>query len=348
MGENEFFEPVYPSEAAHSIMGALPLNLKAEMSSGERLFLAEMLLKTRPRKCLEVGVSAGGSSVIMLSALHSLYGDDMPALHSIDLCERYYRDNSLETGFQVNNFPHLKPFHKLFTGGLACEFMEEIGGGIDFVLLDTVHFLPGELLDYLMVLPYLSDNATIVLHDTNIHTIEGKTSKREWEFSNNLLLSAIHGKKFIMGDFCLQHPIKSFPQMPNIGAVKINSDTKKMIFNVINLLSIGWRYSPTPQQLELILKYVENKYDIYFANYLKMTFEFQKFYFPYFINKISDNKLKNKNTFQLPYRIINKYLFIKKIQYSLFSKITSGTLKEKCISKRNFYTMKYKNFRNNA
>ena len=343
MSQNEFFETVHPGEDAQRIMASLPLSLKAEMSSRERLFLVEMLLKTRPRKCLEVGVSAGGSSVIMLSALHALYGEDMPVLHSIDLCKRYYRDNSLETGFQVNDFPHLKPFHKLFTGGLACEFMEEIGDGIDFVLLDTVHFLPGELLDYLMVLPYLNDNATIVLHDTNIHTIAGRTPKREWEFSNNILLSAIHGKKFVMENFCLQYSGNTFPQMPNIGAVKINNNTKKCIFDVINLLSLGWRYTPTSDQLDRILKYVENKYDGDVTNYFRMTLEFQKSYFPYFRNKIEDKK---SNEFQCPPSAIRRYLSMKNLQYLIFSKITFGKLKDKCIAKRNFYTMESEKFRN--
>ena len=286
MIQNNFLEFVCPGDGAHSIMASLPPSLNAEMSPDERLFLAEMILKAKPRKCLEVGVAAGGSSVILLSSMKSLYGKDMPFLHSIDSCERYYRDSSLETGFQVNDFPQLKPFHKLFTGGWAFEFMEEIGGGIDFVLLDTVHFLPGELLDYLMVLPYLSDNATIVLHDTNIHTIEGKTLKREWEFSNNILFSAIHGKKFVMGDFSLSQAHNTYPPMPNIGAVMINEHTKKHVFDVVNLLSLGWRYFPYKGKLSKLVEYIEKQYDYDLTNYFKMTLEFQNLYFSYFQNKI--------------------------------------------------------------
>ena len=43
----------------------------------------------------------------------------------------------------------------LYTGGITSNFIEKIGGDIDFVFLDTVHYAPGEWLDILQILPFL-------------------------------------------------------------------------------------------------------------------------------------------------------------------------------------------------
>ena len=44
---------------------------KSEMSKQDRYFLNSMLLRNKPNKILELGVSAGGSSVIILNTLKS-------------------------------------------------------------------------------------------------------------------------------------------------------------------------------------------------------------------------------------------------------------------------------------
>jgi predicted O-methyltransferase YrrM len=45
-----------------------------EMSQQDRQFLNSLLLRESPQKVLEVGVSGGGSSVIMLNALKEMGG----------------------------------------------------------------------------------------------------------------------------------------------------------------------------------------------------------------------------------------------------------------------------------
>lgn len=35
--------------------------------------------------------------------------------------------------------------------------------GVGFVILDTVHILPGEVLDFLTILPHLKDNAIVLI-----------------------------------------------------------------------------------------------------------------------------------------------------------------------------------------
>jgi hypothetical protein len=100
----------------------------------------------------------------------------------------------------VDNYSYLKEKWKLYTGGLALKFIQEIGNEIDFCLIDTRHVNPGEILDFLMVLPYLSENCIVVFHDVNLHTNRGKNCN-DWSITTNLLTSAIYGKKYLQGNF---------------------------------------------------------------------------------------------------------------------------------------------------
>lgn len=43
--------------------------------------------------------------------------------------------------------------------------MENIGKEIDMVLIDSAHFEPGEILDFIIVLPFLKQEAIVVMHD---------------------------------------------------------------------------------------------------------------------------------------------------------------------------------------
>jgi predicted O-methyltransferase YrrM len=134
---------LYPQEAENQVLDNLDDSYTkiSEMSPGERAFLNALILRNKPQKLLEIGVSSGGSSIVMLNAIK-----DFPnaKLYSIDLCENLYKEAGLKTGYFVDNYPLLKTRWELFTGGLALNFMDKIGSGIDFVLIDTVHYNPGK------------------------------------------------------------------------------------------------------------------------------------------------------------------------------------------------------------
>ena len=133
----------------------------SEMTNLERKFLNGVIRQVKPKKILEIGVAAGGGSSIILNAIKDI---ENSVLYSIDYSEKYYRNNSKDTGFIVNeNFSYLKDKWKLYTGGVSAKFIEEIGADIDLCLLDTVHSNPGEFLDFLMILPYLKKNLYLVL-----------------------------------------------------------------------------------------------------------------------------------------------------------------------------------------
>ena len=255
----------------------------SEMSNEEREFLNSIILRYQPKKLLEIGVSAGSSSVVMLNAIkNSLEAK----LFSIDYSKNWYRNRTKNAGYVVDYYSDLKSKWKLFTGGLSLNFIEEIGGDIDFCFMDTVHSNPGELLDILMVLPFLKDDALLVFHDVNFHTGSGEFAECDaiGRSTPNLLFSAITGKKYIQGNFVTNSPYVNWdksPYFPNIGAIKINSETKKHVFEIFNLLTLKWIYLPAMEEEWSIINFVAKYYDTYFIEYLKRIFAYHRECFEY-------------------------------------------------------------------
>jgi len=129
-----------------------------EMNEFESAFLCGSLKKFRPKKILEVGVAGGATTAIILQALEDL--GEPYEMHSVDVAEKFYSDNSKPSGFlatlaKEKIFGKLRGTHEFHLGKVLPQVIDEIGGGIDFVVLDTVHKLPGEVLDLLAMLPYL-------------------------------------------------------------------------------------------------------------------------------------------------------------------------------------------------
>jgi len=159
--------------------------------------------------------------------------------------------------------------------------MAEIGKDIDMCLIDTVHSNPGEILDTLMVLPFLRDDAVMVFHDVNEHTVSGKFAKCNaiGGFTNNLLFSAINGKKYLQGNFVERSPLSTTVKsvyFPNIGAIKINEETKRHVFEIFNLLTLNWVYLFTEKEEQMITDFFSKYYDDYLTAYLRKVFSYHR------------------------------------------------------------------------
>ncbi len=59
----------------------------SEMSVRDRYFLNSVCLRKQPKKLLEIGVSSGGSSIILLNAIKNIEGAH---LYSLDYSEDLY------------------------------------------------------------------------------------------------------------------------------------------------------------------------------------------------------------------------------------------------------------------
>lgn len=130
------------------------------------------------------------------------------------------------------------------------EYLDEIGSDIDFLILDTVHSMPGEVLDFLACLPKLKDGAIVVLHDIIMNHFHAPES-----FATKILLSSVVGEKII----CSSND--DLYKYPNIGAFRITKDTWKYIENVFLTLTVTWKYIPDSYQLDLYKKCFERYYD---------------------------------------------------------------------------------------
>ncbi|MCL2416547.1 MAG: class I SAM-dependent methyltransferase [Bacteroidales bacterium] len=267
-GKVSVFVPTSEETAIlEKLNGADEYSKLSEMSVEERQFLNGLILRNKPKKLLELGVSSGGSSVIMLNAIKELSDTK---LYSIEYLPYWYKNKNKKVGFVVENYPVLKNQWKLFTGGLALNFMDEIGSDIDFCLIDTMHTNPGEILDFLMVLPYLKDGAIVVFHDTNLQTA-GKMF--QWHFTNNLLMSSIVGNKILQGNFDAK-TAWSKVAFPNIGVVEISQETRQHLYSIFNLLTLQWYYLPSETEQLAMLKFFEKHYSLYFVNYLEQVFDY--------------------------------------------------------------------------
>lgn len=256
-------EMIFPSEEENKLLNELdPLYLSiSEMTEHERQFLNSLILRNKPQKLLELGVSRGGSSISMLNAIKN---NDSAKLYSIDKVDKIEGDKITDVGAFVDNYSYLKDKWKLYTGKLALSFMDEIGSDIDFCLIDTMHINPGEILDFIMVLPYLKEDAVVVFHDTNLHTHNTLRETIGGAITNNLLMSSIHGHKFIQGNF--QNNNTAFS---NIAAIKLNKESRQNMWEIFNLLTIKWEYLPPYFDLLSILQHIKRFYDPYYVEYFK-------------------------------------------------------------------------------
>ena len=126
-----------------------------EMSEFESAFLCGLIKKNNPRKILEIGVAAGGTTAIILQCIDYLGMNECCEVISVDLNKKFYRKDGWDTGFLAEEIKaKLKRDvnHKFMLGKVLAEQIEIIGDKIDLVILDTVHFLPGELFDFPVLL----------------------------------------------------------------------------------------------------------------------------------------------------------------------------------------------------
>ncbi len=201
-----------------------------EQDSG---FICGLLKKFRPRKILEVGVSHGGTTAVILQAMNAL---QMPfSMYSVEIKEFIGRKSNKtgRLGEKACKDLGCKDYH-LFRGVYLPQVMDEIGGDIDFVVLDTTHVMPGEILDFLVVFPFLSPEAVVCLHD--IRQNQGKHPNPE-KIATNVLFNAVVARKYVNRD------ATRTPDYPNIGAFVINSETLKYINNVFGALTQNWTFA---------------------------------------------------------------------------------------------------------
>ena len=226
-----------------------------EMSFEESCFLNGLLHYFKPKKILEVGVAAGASSYVILNAIKQEHATH---LYSIDISRKYYQDHTKLSGWKAKELFPETPQWDLRLGKDVSEVIEEIGKGIDFLLLDTVHIHPAETLSFLSIFPYLTYNAVVVLHDINLFYYRYFQDY----FATKFLFDSITGEKVTLKSFD-----KNYVH-PNIGAIQLNKDTTKYISDVIRTLFLPWKFI-VPEKITIATgeiikrKYSAENYDLF-------------------------------------------------------------------------------------
>ncbi len=185
----------------------------SQMWDNQQEFLNGVIRKFKPKKILEIGVAEGGSSIIILNAIKDIKNAH---LYSVDL------NSNSQVGYCVRNLMK-EDINKwtLYTGNIVAKFIEEVGNNIDMVFIDSAHFEPGEILDFLIVLPFLREGAIVGFHDigNQITKSGNKNTRNEW--APYIIFNIIKGKKFLpSGNKILTH---------DIGAIKLERNQIKYI-----------------------------------------------------------------------------------------------------------------------
>ncbi len=230
---------------------------KTLMTSDEHAFILELIKEYRPKKILEIGTNVGGTTAVLLSAVHKLALG--AKLFSVDL-DSTYEQIMQDTVYSAMNAAYQHNWDSdswiIKCGHTIAGVAEGIGGGIDFCVIDAAHILPGELLDFIAVLPFLSDGAIVVLHDIRIAT---SGAEKAW-VATNVLFSAVVAEEKCTAHNDAGHTI-------NIGAFKVGADTRKYIENVMCALALPWEFLPYEQCLNeynnIVMKYYQGQYDFY-------------------------------------------------------------------------------------
>jgi len=214
----------------------------SQMWANQKEFLNGIIRKFKPNKIIELGVGGGGSSIIILNAIDDfknskLYSIDLNSANSIGKCVDKY-------------FPKFKRNWKLFKGNIATEYLETIGNNIDIAMIDTAHFEPGEILDFLIILPFLKEEAIVIFHDIG-NQMTVSMDRNEW--APYIIFNAIRGKKYL--------PSGKYILKQDIGAIKLEKNQKKYYHDYFRLLGGQWQYFPKEIHIKQFTKFIKKYYD---------------------------------------------------------------------------------------
>ncbi len=251
-------------EPRNKVLQKLPSGAEShiEMSNFDSGFLCGLLKKFKPKKILELGVAEGGTTSIILQCLEDLNYDY--EMHSVDIMTKWFDG--------VNHVGHLAGIakkslnvknHQFHLGGGITFHLNEIGKDFDFVILDTSHFLPGELLDFLVVINILKEDAVICMHDICCHQMNADLIKH----ATGVLFSTVTAEKYLnfipsemqLSQWCFPR-ISGFTY-PNIGAFQITKQTKDNILDLFCALMLRWKYMPPISEMDNYNKFIHQTYD---------------------------------------------------------------------------------------
>ncbi|NET02566.1 MAG: class I SAM-dependent methyltransferase [Sphaerospermopsis sp. SIO1G1] len=127
------------------------------MTLAQRLFLWSFIYGTAPKRYLEIGTDAGGSAMIVMSAIKALGVDDF---HGVCI------DPELRLNQTTRDY--LGEYFTYIQGKNSPEIMIEaakISGLFDLILIDGDHTYDYALMDIMMAIPYVCRGGYLLIDD---------------------------------------------------------------------------------------------------------------------------------------------------------------------------------------
>ena len=247
-----------------------------DLPNEEAFIINGIIRKHKPKKCLEIGVGKGGTSVLILNAIKDISDS---SLISIDIHHKVINDVGKNIGYKVEkHFSSLSPKWQLFLGDMPHIILEKLNLKFNFVILDTSRTIPGEILNFIEVLPFLEDNALIVLPNliknlNNSNYIKENNINLKTTSTSIFLMSSVVGVKKI---FYNENKV-----MENIGLIMLEKNQEKFYENYFLMLLNIWENMLTDEeifQLRLFIEkfYKKEKYINIFENAVLYNKNYQK------------------------------------------------------------------------
>ena len=251
----------------------IPSYIDTDMTLNERHFVSGLIKLFAPCQILEIGVAGGGNTVNILHTIKDMES----SLTSIDIAEIFNHPfvGPLEVGgFVKQEFDYLSSNKwQLLTGKDPAERMEDLNRKFDMVIIDTAHVHPIETLNFLSVLPFLNENAVVILHDVSLFMDTVKKYNEVSCIATRVLMSCVCADKY-------SPEFKGFGGYTNIVAFQISEDTRKYIRNVFDSLMIPWEcrdWTPfcATTVKPLIARYYSKELNEIFDTAVKMNLEIE-------------------------------------------------------------------------
>lgn len=241
---------IYENYDKEIITDRIRRNSKYILSDEEALFINGLIRKNKLKNCLEIGVAHGGSSIIILNSIKDI---EDSLLVSLDLNSEIYNEPDKKTGYRVNQyFPELAKKWKLYTGHQPHKFLDNLNIKFDLLFLDTTHVSPGELINFIEALPFLNENAIVVIHDLLWHLY--KTDDYNYKFFPSCisLFPSLYGDKVLIK--------KNKGSISNIGAVFLYPNQERHYLDYFLLLLNFWEYIPKDNQINDLRLFIQKYY----------------------------------------------------------------------------------------
>ncbi len=253
----------------------------SKSSPTDRKFLWAMINSIKGKKILELGPCFGSSTAIILNAIKH---NGEAILHSVDILSEFPYSSNPQIPYCIEEyFPELKKQLRAYTGEDISEYIEKIGGDIDFAFIDTGHFHPCEALNLITILPFMRENSWVVMHDIGLFYCQENHYQYHNCYATKYIWDAWEGEK-LSPSSCELFVI------PNIGAIKVEN-IKKNKKKLLSLLFNHWNMDVPEKILTSVRKIIEKYYDKDELDYFDLIINRKKF----LANVFEKNANKSEN-----------------------------------------------------